>query len=119
MNAKVSLSKEIAGAIEYYRAKGYSNLSIVSEVINNKTQAKCMTKFVINDINNFDKIMSALVNGYEVEKSPEDKVRDLYEDVRNRYPNFTKYDEGYLASMTDTLCLLGIKIEGVNVHEQR
>jgi hypothetical protein len=48
------------------------------------------------------------------ERTRKDKVRDQYHAIRNRYPNFNKFDEGVLAGMSDTLYLLGIKIKGVN-----
>ncbi|MDF1510706.1 DUF1642 domain-containing protein [Robertmurraya sp. DFI.2.37] len=68
-----------------------------------------------------DLIITALVNGYEIEQSPEDKLREYYEGA-----NFLRYDASDLApterqrmigkqmGVRRTLNILGIKIEGIN-----
>ncbi|MDQ0154982.1 hypothetical protein [Robertmurraya andreesenii] len=63
-------------------------------------------------------LMSALVNGYEIEKTPEDAVKEYFkkcEELRLKSTG-TEY-QIYLAKSTTiktTLTFLGIKIEGVN-----
>jgi len=54
-------------------------------------------------------IAAALINGYEVEKTPEEKVREYYESYGGS-PSAMEWKE----AVQDTLDLLGIKIEGVN-----
>lgn len=63
-------------------------------------------------------LAAALVNGYEVEKTPEEKVRDFYasfEGDPHMYPEEThfRYKE-YQRVIKSTLNFLGIEIEGVN-----
>lgn len=53
-------------------------------------------------------LMQALVNGYKVEKTPEEKVRELY-----RSGETTAHEAKAIKS---TLNILGIKIEGVNAE---
>ncbi|MCY8348063.1 hypothetical protein MOC74_21910 [Bacillus haynesii] len=54
-------------------------------------------------------LAAALINGYEVEKTPEEKVREYYESYGGS-PSAMERKE----AVQDTLDLLGIKIEGVN-----
>jgi hypothetical protein len=59
-----------------------------------------------------DVLVRAIVIGYTVEQSPEEKVREYYEMYAHR-----GLDGHYRAAITQTLDILGIKIEGVNAHE--
>ncbi|MEC0718978.1 hypothetical protein P8882_01655 [Bacillus haynesii] len=54
-------------------------------------------------------LAAALINGYEVEKTPEEKVREYYESYGGS-PSAMERKE----AVQDTLDLLGIEIEGVN-----
>ncbi|WP_168748460.1 hypothetical protein [Bacillus mojavensis] len=66
-------------------------------------------------------LAAALVNGYEVEATPEERVREYYYDLRRaedrleeRGESGSQFRQGW-QSVEETLNLLGIKIEGVNV----
>ncbi|WGD77715.1 hypothetical protein P5643_13950 [Bacillus subtilis] len=64
-------------------------------------------------------LAAALVNGYEVEKTPEEKVREYFESLWSDYcnsddPFIEVACESARAAVNETLNLLGIKIEGVN-----
>ncbi|NRF01228.1 hypothetical protein HRF55_10530 [Bacillus subtilis] len=67
-------------------------------------------------------LAAALVNGYEVEKTPEEKVREYYEktertrDERQSAGDIEgkRFHGGVMNGICNTLDLLGIKIEGVN-----
>ncbi|TWM68763.1 DUF1642 domain-containing protein [Bacillus licheniformis] len=54
-------------------------------------------------------LAAALINGYEVEKTPEEKVREFYES-HGGSPSAMERK----AAIRETLYKLGIKIEGVN-----
>lgn len=54
-------------------------------------------------------LAAALINGYEVEKTPEEKVREFYESHGG-----SPSAEERKAAIRETLYKLGIKIEGVN-----
>ncbi len=63
-------------------------------------------------------LMSALINGYEVEKTPEERLRDYFDTQRMKYlasvdGERTEYLSKYLA-IKQTLEILGITIEGIN-----
>lgn len=66
-------------------------------------------------------LAAALINGYEVKKTPEEKVREYYESLWSDYcdsddPFIEVACESARAAVKETLNLLGIKIEGVNVN---
>lgn len=65
----------------------------------------------------FDTLMMVLIVGYEVEETPEDKVREYYKKNANREaPDTysTAHKLGTRDGILGTLSLLNIKIEGVN-----
>jgi hypothetical protein len=113
--ARVTLPREVAEAIEEAKEQYESNTAIFDDA-----RSGILETLYYHFEYNFDELMSALVNGYEIEKSPEDKVREYYEglietkqDLSN--DDYTRELAAYEASgVSKTLNLLGIKIEGVN-----
>ncbi|MGG7220950.1 hypothetical protein ACQXR1_11590 [Bacillus sp. ATD] len=77
-------------------------------------------------LNQLDIMMlaAALVNGYEVKKTPEEKVREYYEKTkRTRDERHSagdrggrQFHNGVLDGIVSTISILGIHIEGVNMH---
>lgn len=69
-------------------------------------------------------LAAALVNGYEVEATPEERVREYYEKTkRTRDERHSagdrggrQFHNGVLDGIVSTISILGIHIEGVNVH---
>ncbi|AFJ62018.1 MULTISPECIES: hypothetical protein [Bacillati] len=67
-------------------------------------------------------LATALINGYESEPTPEEKLRDYYEHInRSRDERYVagdieakRHNAGVLTGIRNTLDLLGIEIEGVN-----
>ncbi|WHM14838.1 hypothetical protein [Bacillus velezensis] len=67
-------------------------------------------------------LSAALVNGYEVEKTPEEKVREYFEktkrtrDERHLAGDIEgkRFHDGTLVGVCNTLDYAGIKIKGVN-----
>lgn len=109
---KVKLPKKVAVAIEWQRKSvSPTNYDIIKYAITGGGNLE------IRDFaeDNFDELLEALVNGYEVQQTPEDKVREYYEKqytMRNDYEKPAQ-DQSYIAIET-VLELLGIKISGVN-----
>lgn len=120
MSEKVVLPKVVAEAIEYYRSQGLGSASIASIAVTSAGigRERPLVDFVIQAADNSEKIMSALVNGYTVEATPEEMVRNYYEIEMTLLAHLGKYDgayhEGTTSAIKETLNLLGIKIEGVN-----
>lgn len=124
--SKVTLPKEVAEAIEIIRGCGWSNYYIVASTDKPlKDSRPCYEEIEVIRRwaveGNSDKLLEALVNGYEVEKSPEEELREYYdecvyfnrdadylpEEIRNRYG-------AKVVSINTTLSILGITIEGIN-----
>ncbi|MBM7600490.1 hypothetical protein JOC34_002881 [Virgibacillus halotolerans] len=68
-----------------------------------------------------DKLMQALVNGYEVERTPHDQLREYYEsnsawveDPGSYVPTERQRFIGRNQGVLKTLKILGITVEGVN-----
>jgi hypothetical protein len=116
MDNKVIIPKDVAEAIEVYRGKGFSNASIIATACTNVgvgAHAKSLVYYIVGETDSSDKLMSALVNGYTVEQTPEEKVREYYEGHCHR-GTYDQYVNGALDGIKGTLDLLGIQIEGVN-----
>jgi Protein of unknown function (DUF1642) len=123
--ARVTLPREVAEAIETLKQQGYTEYGIVTLADDNADLCGGEEKLIHDYVNenfyeNSVKLMSALVNGYEIEKSPEDKVRDYYEGLIETKTDslndpYTRELAAYEASaVVKTLNLLEIKIPGVN-----
>lgn len=126
MNKEI-LPKEVAEAIEKLRAEKMNNYAIMVCA----QHAKCDENLlVIQDwafdceaySGNTDKLMRALVNGYEIEKTPEENVREYYESIermaKRMHERADHEEESHalseLVGIKTTLNKLGIAIEGVN-----
>lgn len=111
---KVIVSKEVADAIEVKRNSHWNNYDIIHAYIDGDA-GTAIHNFVGSSNGSFDALISALVNGYEVEKTPEYKVREYYESIVELFERHEEsYDNGTLRGVKQTLNLLGITIEGIN-----
>jgi hypothetical protein len=122
---RVTLPREVAEAIETLKQQGYTEYGIIT-LADDRPYCISEEKVIFdylhqNFAENSVKLMSALVNGYEIEKSPEEKVREYYNKSRETlgfYMNDATYNEGYYDGVLDgiktTLDLLEIKVPGVN-----
>ncbi|EDW22610.1 hypothetical protein FO510_05305 [Bacillus pumilus] len=111
---KPEITKEQAKAISYLRGLGRDDEYILSHF--GVYVRHCA---VLNDLSRVS-LAAALINGYEVTKSPEQKVRDYYEANYAKHERSKPFsdDDYYTAGVSNgikqTLDHLGIKIEGVN-----
>jgi len=116
MTNKVTLPREVVEALDYLRGKGNSAFVIVcmaggTSDEHDSPQKRIVQEFVARDFKNCGILMEALVNGYTVEQTPEEKVREYYES----YGGSPSANERKQA-VVDTLDLLGIKIAGINAE---
>ncbi len=120
MTEKVVLPKEVAEQLVDLRKHHISNATILSSSYNGEFDGSIyadLGDYVCGP--NFDNFLAALVNGYEVEKSPEDKLREYYEwaeKSRQKFADsedFTRAD-ARLDGLLSALDILGIKVEGIN-----
>jgi hypothetical protein len=122
MSYKVTLPREVAEAIELARKWGYRDAEILKQAAGHGFVDHELIPLESVDIMTLAK---ALINGYEVEKSPEEleaerkeKVREYYEFWSER-ANDRDYEirteaENKLDGMLFVLDAYGIKIPGVN-----
>lgn len=107
---KPIIPAEIADAIEKARSHRWDNERIAYFVVNPDPTATGIA--ALRSIP-FDTLPAALVNGYERELTPHEKIRERYEwEVPTTSEQF--WSDGYVSGMLFTLNTLGIKIEGVN-----
>lgn len=111
---KPILSAEQAKALEALRNEwkddeSYGRRQLVKEKLNGGWSDSDLDS--ANSIDD-DDFLASLYIGYEVEPSPEEKLREYYEDLRDSSEGsiYWTRSEGVLT----TLQILGIKIEGVN-----
>lgn len=126
MNKKTIVPKDVAKAIEELRARGYSNWNVIDMAQGALYSEPDLTlkawAFDGEMEGTPDKLIEALVNGYTVEQTPEEKVREYYMSVErlakkahleaDHESEWPLLDE--LLGIERTLDILGIKIEGVN-----
>jgi hypothetical protein len=120
---KVKLPRRVVDAINYFlhnERLSYSEIVWQSYQVNQTTEHGRYLRDYASD--NFVDILQALVNGYEVEETPEDKVRDYIDHLKSTRDRIDLAPErcrsaeysGRIDSVLQTLSLLNIKIEGVN-----
>lgn len=107
----VTLPRNVGQAIENVRARRGSTALYNYPCIINHAKTNSEYKAIADYINStsLDVYFDAIVNGFEMELSPEEQVKALY--LNNK-------DHGLrseASTIRNVLNLLGIKIEGVNV----
>ncbi|ASB90497.1 hypothetical protein [Bacillus sonorensis] len=117
---KPVITKEQAEAFEKLREQ-YTDEEIVIKYIESELDLFDSGCACLYDLG-FTDFLAALINGYEVEKTPEEKVREYYEKLCDGYDRAQFYeDQGkYLLmkrAVRRTLGALGIKISGINDEE--
>lgn len=115
-NEIATLPAEVAAAIEALRNAEYTDYGIVTLSAEPRTSQHgiVLEKWTkIQPGENPQLLLDALVNGYQVEATPEQKVREYYEKAGQQAQCDSCFKSEYRA-IRRTLDLLGIQIEGVN-----
>ena len=117
---KVTIPDAVADEIETYRSAGVSNSAIISDVLDgNNTESYVETLRSIP----FDTLLSALVNGYEREKTEEEITHGRIKETYHQRMLSAKYSGHAHESMRHTSFIdgmkyilneLGVIIDGVN-----
>lgn len=111
---KVKLPREVAEAIQRVRSHYKSGCEYDLDLLK-KEDWDCIHPIVVftqDSRVNMQLYFEALVNGYEVEQTPEDKVRDYFNYCKNSAAPEIRSE---MYGIRNTLNILGIKIEGVNI----
>lgn len=110
---KAILPRNVAQAIERIRERreGERTLFNYPNIALNAPRSEdysIINTYVNQNEDNFKNYFNALVNGYEIDKNPDEKVRD-------QYHYYKSHDLHVSANaFEEVLNLLGIRIEGVN-----
>ena len=113
---KVKVTKEVAEAL-YEVERNYIGINIA---ITFHAKNALIGKYAPLQSLSIEDLARALINGYEVEKSPEENVRAYYEQTRKISTSPEEAAivkiraDGTMRGIRNTLDLLGISIEGVN-----
>jgi hypothetical protein len=114
--ARVTLPREVAEAIELARKWEYRDDEILKQAAGHGFVTHELIPLESVDIMTLAK---ALINGYEIEKSPanfeaerKEKAREFYEEQYKK--RHLDYSAGILDGIKFTLTTFDIKIEGVN-----
>ena len=112
----VRLPREVAEAIESVRAKYVSGCEYDLDFLSKEKYGSMgvITMFVNRSKGNMKLYFQALVNGYEVEVTPEGEVKRYYMDQLQRINERNGTDHTSTAAVIKVLSILNIKIEGVN-----
>ncbi|WP_433959340.1 hypothetical protein [Cytobacillus horneckiae] len=114
MAEKVKVSREVAEALESAREirsdETITNMCIARSFVADQEPLNKLNPYIMVKI---------LINGYEVEQTPEELVREYYRFKEMDLKQVTNsYDRGFatgaLISIKKTLDMLGVKIKGIN-----
>jgi DNA integrity scanning protein DisA with diadenylate cyclase activity len=116
--SKITVPSNVANAIAHYVALADSKHEAFTDILSLGYEAEKSELILRHFAHDFDELMEALICGYEVEKTPEDLVREYYIATKKRYDEASEIESdfyyGVKKGIEYTLGLLGIKIEGVN-----
>lgn len=123
---KALVTEEQARSIEFLRGVGYSDEKIMSMYVDDALgYIEMQHGRSVGCLYDLDalRFATALVNGYEVEKTPEEKIKEYYEEVLRSQRESqdeadiesAEYCSGVIDGVTETLTILGVDIKGVNV----
>ena len=120
--SKVTIPKQIAEAIEKLRAEGRSNWYIMYQaegaVLDGPRLDIKRWAFEGRGKSTPDLLMGALVNGYEIERTPHEKLREYHlqalEDSESPARSIYPYGKERREAIETTLSILGITVEGIN-----
>jgi hypothetical protein len=107
-SSKIVLPKNVAEAIRHYTDLADTKTEAFTDILSLGYEAERSELILRYFDGNYDELMEALICGYEVEVTPEDKVREFY---RN-YVAEGLHSEA--AAIRVAFIKYGVKIDGVN-----
>lgn len=129
MYKKAVLPKDVSSAIKGLLSDGYSEdriLVSVAQAVISDENLETLTNYAWEMpgklSEDFSLLASALVNGYEVEATSEEQLREFYRDLISRAVSRDSHEHSAgenvfwkkARAVRETLDILGIKIEGIN-----
>jgi hypothetical protein len=110
---KVKLPRSVAEALDFVKVQSVWSSEIIKNAFDAYKTSTCSKRRVIASFADKDafKFCKAIMFGYEVEETPEEKLRKWFKDTKvNGYPASDWQIDGAVHALNT----LGIKIEGVN-----
>jgi hypothetical protein len=114
MSGKVRIPKEVAAEIEKLRQHGSHADHYLLSLAFRYTHGKEGLVLFSFAQDHYDDYVQAIVNGYTVEVTPEDRVREFYEAFDD---DASDHARTVVYTIKQTLNMLGITIAGVNADE--
>jgi len=117
--SKVVLPKKVAESINNLRLSGERNGFIVCAALGDSgdKDSNVLYDFVQHNDDNFDKLLNALANGYDVEKSPEEELAEYYRLARMQMEEWgSDFDAGILAGVRQAVEILRLEIAGIEPY---
>lgn len=113
---RVKLPKEVAEAIEYLKKEDFADSDLIRVGTGDKERAYEAEDIIYGwcSCYNLLRFVGALVNGYEVEETPADKVREMFREEGESDKNGSPHASWILTGALRILDIYNIKIEGVN-----
>lgn len=121
----VTIPREISGTIEYLRSKGANNETMIRSFLGDLVDERyslSVCEIMRIQAFPFDTLLSAVINGYEVELTEEERLEaarrnilaayEAHRETRGQYET-SESDQAYADGISDTLDWLGIEIKGV------
>jgi hypothetical protein len=117
-NEKITVPANVANAIAHYVNLADNKTQAFTDILSLGYEAERSEIILRHFDQDYDELMQALICGYEVEKSPEDLVRDFYNATKMRLDEVSELEADYYYGIKKgieyTLGFLGIKITEVN-----
>ncbi|MGY3188740.1 hypothetical protein [Lysinibacillus sp. TE18511] len=104
--AKVKVTEEVANGIELIK-KSLMTVGTLASTLDGEWKLHGTVSVVMHELTK-EEALSAIFYGYEIERSPEEQIKDMYESY-GYSPSAVERKGGII----DTLNVLGIHIEGV------
>ncbi|MDQ0174458.1 hypothetical protein [Bacillus chungangensis] len=111
-----TVTTDVADSLAYVETQG-----IMEDVIRKKAEGyKYKGNPSLMPLNKIDlqTLMAAMVNGYEIEKTPEEKLLAYYKNMwMCEDDSGTMYSLGVCEGIRNTLEILGITVEGISTQD--
>ena len=119
MNAsKITVPPSVATAIRFFTDLADTKHEAFADILSLGYESERSQLILCHFDGNYDELMEALICGYQIEKSPEEKVREYYDannkDLASAFEGEGDFYIGINTGIKGTLNLLGIQIAGVN-----
>jgi hypothetical protein len=117
MSEKVKLPREVIEAIEHYSKSefGYTKYGVLDCIVGEASSYSMKARSVLISAHGegpcWDVLMEAIINGYEVEETPEERIKETFERFER---SEVGREVGFAGGIKFSLNELGIKIEGIN-----